>query len=195
MAERTTRRQELADVAISALARAGMRGLTHRAVDEAAGVPTGTCSYYFRTRQALLQATVERLAEADTVDLAGRPAVAEPADIAEVAAVAANLVEHWSTAGRERMLARYELSLESTRRPELHAVLVEAGEAYRAVAQDLLTAMGATDPASQAPIFVAFLDGLVFDHLAGAGALRLTSDELRRSFLDLLHGFTRPLDL
>ncbi|MFE3902071.1 TetR/AcrR family transcriptional regulator [Streptomyces sp. NPDC059153] len=195
MAERTTRRQELADVAISTLARAGMRGLTHRAVDEAAGVPTGTCSYYFRTRQALLQATVERLAEADIVDLADHPAVAKPADIAKVAAVAASLVERWSTAGRERMLARYELSLESTRRPELHAVLVEAGEAYRAIARDLLTAMGASDPPSQAPIFVAFLDGLVFDHLAGAGALRLTSDELRRTFLDLLYGFTRPLHL
>ncbi|MFJ5726101.1 TetR/AcrR family transcriptional regulator [Streptomyces sp. NPDC093149] len=193
MAERTTRRQELADVAIGTLARAGMRGLTHRAVDEAAGLPTGTCSYYFRTRQALLQATVERLAEADIADLADHPAIAKPADMAEVAAVAANLVERWTTAGRERMLARYELSLESTRRPELHAVLVDAGEAYRAMARDLLTAMGASDPLSQAPIFVAFLDGLVFDHLAGAGALRLTSDELRRRFLDLLYGFTRPL--
>ncbi|MER6503542.1 TetR family transcriptional regulator [Streptomyces sp. NPDC001455] len=193
MAERTTRRQELANAAIGTLARAGMRGLTHRAVDEAAGVPTGTCSYYFRTRQALLQATVERLAEADLADLADRPVITEPADIAQVAAVAAGLVERWVTDGRERMLARYELSLESTRRPELHAVLVAAGEAYRAVAQDLLTAMGACDPPSQAPILVAFLDGLVFDHLAGAGALDLTSDELHRRFLDLLHGFTRPL--
>ncbi|MFF9075676.1 TetR/AcrR family transcriptional regulator [Streptomyces sp. NPDC014735] len=193
MAERTTRRQELADAAISTLARAGMRGLTHRAVDEVAGVPTGTCSYYFRTRQALLQATVERLAEADLADLADRPVITEPADIAQVATVAADLVEHWVTDGRERMLARYELSLESTRRPELHAVLVAAGEAYRALARDLLTAVGACDPPSQAPILVAFLDGLVFDHLAGAGALGLTSDELHRRFLDLLYGFTRPL--
>ncbi|MFF9511504.1 TetR/AcrR family transcriptional regulator [Streptomyces sp. NPDC014724] len=192
MAERTTRRQELADAAISTLARAGMRGLTHRAVDEAAGVPTGTCSYYFRTRQALLQAAVERLAEADTADLADRPVIAEPADMAQVATVAADLVERWVAEGRERMLARYELSLESTRRPELHAVLVAAGKAHRAVAQNLLTTAGASDPPSQAPIFVAFLDGLVFDHLAGAGALPLTTEELRRHLLDLLYGFIRP---
>ncbi|MBO1414728.1 TetR/AcrR family transcriptional regulator [Streptomyces sp. FH025] len=193
VAEGTTRRQELADAAISTLARAGMRGLTHRAVDEAAGVPTGSCSYYFRTRQALLQATVERLAEVDTADLADHPVSAEPVDIAQVAAVTADLVERWVTTGRERMLARYELSLESTRRPELHAVLVAAGKAHRAVAQDLLTAAGTSDPPSQAPVLVAFLDGLVFDHLAGAGELRLTTDELRKRFFDLLYGFTRPL--
>ncbi|WP_335934702.1 TetR/AcrR family transcriptional regulator [Streptomyces sp. PTD5-9] len=189
MTEPMSRRQRLADAAISTLARAGMRGLTHRAVDEAAGVPTGTCSYYFRTRQALLQAAVERLTEAD---LADHPAVPEPADIDQVAAAAAALVEYWVTAGRERMLARYELSLESTRRPELHAVLVAAGKVHRAAAQELLTVAGASDPPSQAPVFVAFLDGLVFDRLAGAGTRHPTSEELRRHFLDLLHGFARP---
>lgn len=190
--EVTVRRQRLADAAIKTLVRAGMRGLTHRAVDETAGVPTGSCSYYFRTRQALLQAAVERLAEVDLAELAERPTLSGTADIVQVAEVTAGVIEHWTTAGRERMLAHYELSLEGTRRPELHAVLVAAGSRHRAVAQNMLTALGASDPAVQAPIFVAFLDGLVFDQLAGAGALRLTSAELRRSLLDLLHAFTRP---
>ena len=56
-----SRRAEIADTAITTLARDGMRGLTHRAVDRAAGLPEGSASYYFRTRQALLKATVERL--------------------------------------------------------------------------------------------------------------------------------------
>ena len=56
-----SRRALIADAAISTLARDGMRGLTHRAVDRTAGLPEGSASYYFRTRQALLQATVERL--------------------------------------------------------------------------------------------------------------------------------------
>ena len=64
-----SRRAEIADAAISTLARDGMRGLTHRAVDRAAGLPEGSASYYFRTRQALLQATVERLAELDSTDM------------------------------------------------------------------------------------------------------------------------------
>src|SRR5512133_616737 len=64
-----SRRAEIADAAISTLARDGMRGLTHRAVDRTAGLPEGSASYYFRTRQALLQATVERLAELTSADI------------------------------------------------------------------------------------------------------------------------------
>jgi DNA-binding transcriptional regulator YbjK len=69
-----SRRALIADAAISTLARDGMRGLTHRAVDRAAGLPEGSASYYFRTRQALLQATVERLAELTSTDLQPLPA-------------------------------------------------------------------------------------------------------------------------
>ncbi len=42
------------------LAESGARGLTHRAVDLAAGVPTGTASNYFASRDALIEALVER---------------------------------------------------------------------------------------------------------------------------------------
>ena len=42
-----SRRALIADAAISTLARDGMRGLTHRAVDRAAGLPEGSASYYF----------------------------------------------------------------------------------------------------------------------------------------------------
>ncbi|CNF36896.1 Putative transcriptional regulator%2C TetR family [Mycobacterium tuberculosis] len=188
------RRKELADAAITTLAEAGMRGLTHRAVDKAAGLPEGSCSYYFRTRQALLQATVDRLEEVDTAELTARPALSG-ADVPgheEVAEAAARLVEHWTTAGRERMLARYELALEATRRPELRTVFVAAGARSRALAKAMLTAIGAPDPARQAPLLVAYIDGLIFDHLAGAGSLALTHTELRAAFLRLLHAFSRP---
>ena len=57
------RRDLITSTAIETLAGRGMRGLTHRAVDQAAGLPAGSTSYYFRTREALLQATVERLAD------------------------------------------------------------------------------------------------------------------------------------
>lgn len=54
------RRDRLADAAMLILARDGTRGLTHRAVDAEAGEPPGTTSRYFRTRQALLTAVMER---------------------------------------------------------------------------------------------------------------------------------------
>ena len=58
------RRTQILDAAIDILCDDGVGGLTHRQVDSRAGVPAGTTSNYFRTRQALLEATAQR-----TVDL------------------------------------------------------------------------------------------------------------------------------
>ncbi|GAA0637739.1 hypothetical protein GCM10009535_12750 [Streptomyces thermocarboxydovorans] len=53
----------VADTALALLAERGMRGLTHRAVDVAAGLPQGSTSNVARTRQALLEPAVRRLAD------------------------------------------------------------------------------------------------------------------------------------
>jgi DNA-binding transcriptional regulator YbjK len=193
-----SRRAEIADAAISTLARDGMRGLTHRAVDRAAGLPEGSASYYFRTRQALLQATVERLAELDSTDMppgtgmpptTGLPAPSGQ-DLDAFAAAAARIVESWLTSGRERQLARYELALEATRRPELRQALVVSGATIRAMVASQFAAAGVRQPGQRAADFVAFLDGLLFDQIAGAGARELTSADLRAAIRALLAAVT-----
>nr|WP_223184786.1 TetR/AcrR family transcriptional regulator [Streptomyces sp. CBMA152] len=156
----------MADAAIATLAREGMRGLTHRAVDRFAGLPEGTTSYYFRTRQALLQAAVERLAELTAAELQLAP-IADPDDLADAAAA---VVESWLTSGRDRQLARFELSMEATRRPELREVLRASGASVRAEVAGLLARVGVPDPARRAAVLVACVDGLVFDRLVGAGS-------------------------
>ncbi|GIH13996.1 TetR/AcrR family transcriptional regulator [Rugosimonospora africana] len=65
MAATGSRREAIAEAAVSVIAEAGIRGLTHRAVDEAAGLPAGSTSYYFRTRAALLEAVVAHLVAVD----------------------------------------------------------------------------------------------------------------------------------
>ncbi|MER8084177.1 TetR family transcriptional regulator [Streptomyces sp. NPDC094048] len=73
MATRTTgtsRADLITDAALALLAERGMRGLTHRAVDERAGLPQGSTSNFARTRQSLLEATVRRLAEREARVLA-----------------------------------------------------------------------------------------------------------------------------
>ncbi|MGW9046330.1 TetR/AcrR family transcriptional regulator [Streptomyces lydicus] len=64
-----SRPQLIADTALRLLAERGMRGLTHRAVDEAAGLPQGSTSNLARTRAALLEAAVGRLAEREAAVL------------------------------------------------------------------------------------------------------------------------------
>jgi len=176
-----SRRGDIADAAIRTLAREGMRGLTHRAADREAGLPEGSASYYFRTRQALLQATVERLAEVDSADIRQSAGVAEPLgrDLGAFAEAATALAARLLTTGRERQLARYELALEATRRPALRQALVASGALIRDLAAGWLGAAGVPEPRQRAADFTAFLDGLLFDQIAGAGARELSRAELR----------------
>ncbi|SDD71825.1 TetR/AcrR family transcriptional regulator [Actinokineospora iranica] len=184
----TDRRDQITDAAITTLARDGLRGLTHRAVDRAAGLPEGSSSYYFRTRQALLAATVDRLATLDTADLTPITPIPDRVDAAQLAAIIAAMVDRAATVNRDRMVARYELSLEATRRPELRAALVAVGERYRELAAALLSAAGATAPERQGRALVAFLDGAIFDRIAGAGRVTLSGEQTRDSFDELLAG-------
>lgn len=162
------RRTVIADSAINLVATAGLRGLTHRAVDSAAGLPAGSTSYYFRTRAALIGACYQRLAELDLGDLEGGALAAAPPDREAVSALLAGLLHRWLTVGRERQLARFELSLEAARNPELAPELHRAGQGARARAAELLAALGADRPQEAAELLAAWTDGLLYDRLAGA---------------------------
>lgn len=189
MTDTADRRTRLADAAIDTLAATGMRGLTHRAVDQAAGLPEGSCSNCFRTRQALLEATVDRLADRDAAELA-LPMLAAP-DPDELAMLLADIIERWLTADRNRMLARYELALESTRRPELRKALRDSGTRFRALATELFANLGAPSPAERAHAFVGCLDGVIFDRLAGAGGGEHDRQQLAETVRILVRGFLR----
>ncbi|MEV4436196.1 TetR family transcriptional regulator [Streptomyces sp. NPDC049555] len=119
------RRAALVDAAIEVLAAEGARGLTFRAVDTAAAVPTGTASNYFANRDDLLTQAGARVYERlqpdeDTIArqrTAGR-------DRETYAQLMRELVGRVA-AFRTGYLALLELRLEATRRPELRKVLTE----------------------------------------------------------------------
>jgi DNA-binding transcriptional regulator YbjK len=164
------RRQLLARTALEVLATTGARGLTHRAVDTRAGLPAGSTSYYFRSRTALLGACVEDLAAQDHADLDVLAPLLAATDAEALGQVLADVLFRWLGADRARHLARYELSMEALRRPELADVLHRSGTAIRQRVADVLAGLGATDPVEQAHWLVACLDGVLFDRLVGAGA-------------------------
>ncbi|MEH0934761.1 TetR/AcrR family transcriptional regulator [Micromonospora psammae] len=207
MSGRAARVAALADAAIALLAEGGMRALTHRAVDARAGVPLGTTSAYLRTRQALIEAVVRRLVDLDQVDLTERelPTGAPPPgppprltapDLDRLAAATAEVLDRWLTTGRDRSLARYACLLEAVHRPELRRILAH-GTVLREQARALLAGAGAADPRRQGDQFVAFVDGLLFDRLVGAGALSAPTpgtpesrEDLRAAVRALLRAFT-----
>ncbi|SEM68553.1 TetR/AcrR family transcriptional regulator [Nonomuraea pusilla] len=188
------RSQAVADAAITLLAERGMRGLTHRAVDEAAGLPPGSTSNLARTRAALLELTLRRLTELEEQALA--PAYAEvdrpssrPPDLRELLSGIAEGMRV-QLADRRRTLARYELALEATRRPELRAIYDEMGRRFREPVVRLLTALGSKDPVRHARQIVAYAEGLMFDAIAGAGEVP-GQEEIAQGMGDLLAGMLR----
>ncbi|GAA4915764.1 TetR/AcrR family transcriptional regulator [Streptomyces coeruleoprunus] len=165
------RRTVLADAAIDVLADGGMRALTHRAVDAAAGLPAGTTSAYFRTREALLTALVKRLVERDQAELAAAAAAAPlPRDPDELAAaLTAFCARRLRGEGRRRSLARYACAVESVHRPELREVLTPRENAARDAVRNLIAAHGAADAEERTVTLLACVDGLVFDRLVAGG--------------------------
>lgn len=116
-----TRPDHLADAAVTVLARDGLRGLTHRAVDAEAGLPHGSTSNYFRSRAALVQAIVTRLEELDLEALTAAPAP-ETDDRPAFAAHLAGRVALMASPSQVRATrARLALLLEETAAPALQA--------------------------------------------------------------------------
>jgi DNA-binding transcriptional regulator YbjK len=180
------RRSEIEDATITVIAREGMRGLTHRAVDRTAGLPEGSTSYYFRTREALIFAAVARMAELDRGDVGELPALGGVVDMERLTTLLTTLVGLWLGPSRDRSLARYELTLESTRRPVLRELMEQFGTTFRLMAEKLLAEAGASEPARRGKSLVSYLDGLMIHQLAQVGAGQLTEEELRAACRDLL---------
>ncbi|MFE3447642.1 TetR/AcrR family transcriptional regulator [Nonomuraea sp. NPDC059194] len=125
MRKNPERRAALIDAAIEVLARDGARGLTFRAVDAQAAVPTGTASNYFANRDDLLTQAGGRIYERLQPDEATMALSLEgPRDKDRTVALLKELVAR-ITAYSTGYLALLELRLEATRRPELRAVLTE----------------------------------------------------------------------
>lgn len=154
-----SRRTEIADAAIKTLANEGMRGFTHRAVDRTAGLPQGSTSYYYRTRAALLDALVGRLVELDELEL---PDQLE--DVEDAIGHMAGLLISWATDNRERQIARYELLLESTRRPELRPPLDRARTQVQLMLAARLHGVIGADAEGVVRQLTAPLDGLLMYH-------------------------------
>ncbi|MDO3686851.1 TetR/AcrR family transcriptional regulator [Micromonospora sp. C28ISP2-4] len=185
MARNPERRTLLADAGLRVLADAGARGLTHRAVDAEAAVPTGTTSNYFPSRAALLAGLAERIFDRIAPD----PAVLADLGRREpsLALMTDYLRDIVARTTREPGLTRalFELRLEAARRPELRAAL--GGVLRRGYADDVAhhVAAGLPGGAYEVALLHYAVDGLLLDLLttsidAGFDTDQVVSDLVSR---------------
>ncbi len=145
----------------------GSDAVTHRAVAERAGLPLSATTYWFSSKDELLQEAlllvvreeVERI-ERVVLELAPREL-----DVREWArAVSAVLAEDLAS-DPIRHVAFTELVLEGTRRPWLAEEVARWHAAQLRLAELGLRATGAPDPRVDAPLLVAAITGFMLGQL------------------------------
>lgn len=184
-----TRAERIGDAALDLLVERGMRGLTHRAVDERAGLPQGSTSNHARTRQALLEAAVRRQVELEAAVLAPHELPAAGAGPEALVDALALALHRYLTDHRALLVSRYELALEATRRPELRSFFDSAGSVFHTPLIAMMRAAGSPAPERHALSLIAWCEGLMFSCAAGSFHAAVPGQaELRTGFEELLRG-------
>jgi AcrR family transcriptional regulator len=160
------RRAALADAAIALLAESGVHGVTHRTAERRAGLPTGTASNYFRTRESLLVAVADRIAalhHADMERAAREHPTATPATtVGQTIDLIAGSLFLAATTHRDRYLAIFELRMESLRRPRLAAALAVLEQASIGFTADHHSSLGLDIPRDAVPTLITLYGGALF---------------------------------
>lgn len=148
--------------AVDLLGTQGLRALTHRRVDESAGLPAGSTSNYFRSRLALLDGVSGWVAEHELSDLDAGVAPASADDLIDEFCA---LLEVQTREFRSRTIARYILFLEAARHGDARAPLTRNRHLFEERTIALLAGLGAPDPGAAALALMACGEGLMLHRL------------------------------
>jgi len=186
----TERRAALADAAIGVLAQSGIRGLTHRAVDAAAGEPDGTTSRYFRTREAMLLGVVDRVKEIRMAML--EDLVSDGLDRAELIEAFVVAVHNALNRDRPKQLAMMALLLESSHRPALRDELTLVALSMRQLLVKLCARAGVELTERDAWALMNFFNGTLFLAMSLPQLEQPTEEIVRAGVSALLTPYDAP---
>ena len=162
------RREAILRATLRIIGRHGTAGVTHRAVAEEAGVALASTTYYFASKDELLEQAYDLAARDEVARLEAlvRELSASEADPdqwleATIATLAGEL-----TREPELRLASFELLLEAARRPAVRESVSRWLQAYRGLSVAGAVATGSPCPELDAEITIAFLTGLALFQLA-----------------------------
>jgi len=182
------RRAAILRATLRILGREGTAAITHRSVAEEAGVPIAATTYYFSSKEDLIREALHLHAEmeAERVAEATRTLGEGPTTVEALADHLADFVDHGLGAGRQALIAEYELLLQAARDPGLESLSRVFYERVRGQLEETLTELGARDPTDAARLIMAVLAGLEVDNLA-TPTTHLSREELRQLIGQLLH--------
>ena len=154
------RREQILEAALRLIGRSGREAVTHRAVAEEAGVPLGSTTYYFDSRDDLLGQALEHVARSEADRYAELGAELRKAKTPRK--LADMLLDELVSEAEDRTfyIAEYELWLEAAHRPELREAATAWCDAVQLAVAGALENLGSADPGADASLVVAAMDGL-----------------------------------
>lgn len=191
------RRRELCDAAIELIADSGIRALTHRAVDKQIGLAEGTTSGYFRTRDALLRAVFDRVADRYLCDMiAWTEGTGTGSGHPGTLGLAHMVMLYAEGSGALLNKARVELTFHAVRDPDLDERVKAIGWEFYTRAKAVIAAdpAAASDPVAlehQTFVTLTFLDG-VFNGFARNLPMFADATELNSHIQGILRGIGKP---
>ena len=159
----TAIRDRVIEAAIDLVGKEGLRALTHARVDERAGLPRGSSSNYFRSRQALLSGVVDGIVarELPAVGVAFSPSSPD-----ELVGALCALFEHSTSVKRTVTTARLVLFMEASHNAELREALSRGRAAMEALGVVALARLGAREPHTAGIAVAACFEGLLLHRIA-----------------------------
>jgi DNA-binding transcriptional regulator YbjK len=184
------RREVILRATLTLIGRYGPGAVTHRAIAREASVPLASTTYYFSSKDELLEQALELAARDEVARLEAMIGLLQarnaPPDmwIAEAARERAQEL----AAEPHMSLARLELLVEAARRPAVRASAARWLTAYRRLVRIAAEATGSAQPELDAQISVAVVIGLTLLQLAEphpryeTEVLRPVLERLNRAF-------------
>lgn len=155
------RRTHIGLAGIDILSDHGPRGLTHRAIDDRAGLPRGSTSYYARTRDQLISLIVDQMAQLTKEKMDEQRQAGLPTTPEELTRRIESLIN--ALVADERLArARFSLMMSETTWDSLAADSSVRKEALHA-AEITLTQCGINQSRKRSLELLAFIDGLMFE--------------------------------
>lgn len=159
---RPSRRPVICDAAIELAATGGNHAVTHQGIDRHLDLPRGSTSYYFRTREALIVAAVDRLVERSRDSFESRLA----GDRMQPDRLIADYLDELLTQRRSDVLARLALMQDPAVDADARGALARCLFSSPA-AEGLMVALSAPDATRAAADLITVLEGIVAVHIYG----------------------------
>jgi TetR/AcrR family transcriptional repressor of bet genes len=179
------RREQLIEATIDVIARKGFSELTLAEVAETAKLSTGIVNFYFKSKDALLNATLQSMVDEYRKRWRASVDAAAPSPAAKITAMLEGDFQRL-VASRKAVTVWYAFWGETRWRPDFMSVCQELNREFQGFAADLFAQLGIGDAALIAKGFSAMSDGLWLDMLINPK--ETDRDVARRVVRTFLHG-------